>query len=107
MPKVKVHYLGYGSAFDAWVSINMLKSKALPKDKDRGRQMGHGQLIVLQVPVVQKVQDMPQANWKTAGAVLMRTPPRTIPVAADQILEDSFKTLRSEILVVQSMQCRQ
>lgn len=34
MPEVKVHYLGYDSVFDAWVSIDMLKSKALPKDKE-------------------------------------------------------------------------
>ena len=31
--QVEVHYYGYDKAFDAWVSLNMLKSKALPKDK--------------------------------------------------------------------------
>jgi len=30
---VKVHYTAYGEEADAWVSVDMLKSKALPKDK--------------------------------------------------------------------------
>ncbi|CAE7028825.1 SPAC4G8.04 [Symbiodinium sp. CCMP2592] len=30
---VKVHYHGYPKQDDAWVTLNMLKSKALPKEK--------------------------------------------------------------------------
>lgn len=30
---VKVHYIGYETTDDAWVSLDMLKCKALPKDK--------------------------------------------------------------------------
>ncbi|CAE7424764.1 SPAC4G8.04 [Symbiodinium natans] len=31
----KVHYAGYGDEADAWVSIGMLKSKVLPKKKEK------------------------------------------------------------------------
>lgn len=36
--QVKVHYLGYGATDDAWVSLGMLKCKALPKRKHRFAQ---------------------------------------------------------------------
>ena len=41
-PQVKVHYIGYETTDDAWVSLDMLKCKALPKDKKAAaRLQGH------------------------------------------------------------------
>ena len=40
--QVKVHYIGYETTDDAWVSLDMLKCKALPKDKKAAaRLQGH------------------------------------------------------------------
>ena len=35
--QVKVHYIGYETTDDAWVSIDMLKCKALSKEKAHPR----------------------------------------------------------------------
>ena len=43
-PEVKVHYIGYEPTDDAWVSLDMLKCKALPKDKKAVARLRNPQL---------------------------------------------------------------